>query len=100
MEVTIAECAHTAMPVLMLNTRDDFLFPYETSQRPMFATLGTPAAQKLHVVQDVGGHSPRRTDIARHILDWLDRWLGTIDNSQNLSEHQDGIVSCALVPVY
>ena len=79
MEVTIAECAHTAMPVLMLNTRDDFLFPYETSQRPMFATLGTPAAQKLHVVQDVGGHSPRRTDIARHILDWLDRWLGTIE---------------------
>lgn len=67
------------MPVLMLNTRDDFLFPYETSQRPMFTTLGTPAEQKLHVVQDVGGHSPRRTDIARHILDWLDRWFGTIE---------------------
>ena len=67
------------MPVLMLNTRDDYIFPYETSQRPMFTTLGTPAEQKLHVVQDVGGHSPRRTDIARHILDWLDRWLGTIE---------------------
>ena len=57
-------------------------FPYETSQRPLFNTLGTPAEQKLHVVQDVGGHSPRRTDIASHILDWLDRWFGPSSNSR------------------
>ena len=34
-------------PLLMLNGRDDFTFPIETSQEPLFRLLGTPAADKV-----------------------------------------------------
>ncbi|MSO49213.1 MAG: hypothetical protein EXQ49_04825 [Acidobacteria bacterium] len=35
-------------PVLMLNGRQDFTFPIESSQKPMFKWLGTPEADKRH----------------------------------------------------
>jgi hypothetical protein len=31
------------VPTLMLNGRDDFRFPLDVSQKPMFQALGTPA---------------------------------------------------------
>jgi eukaryotic-like serine/threonine-protein kinase len=66
-------------PVLMVNGRDDFRFPLETSQRPLFRLLGTPEKDKKHVVLD-GGHlvPAGRPDVMKEILDWLDRYLGPV----------------------
>jgi hypothetical protein len=33
-------------PLLMLNGRDDFTFPIETSQEPLFRLLGTPGSRQ------------------------------------------------------
>ena len=68
------------IPMLMLNTRDDSLFPYETAQRPLFDRLGTPAADKKHVLFP-GAHSvPReyRKQYHREIVEWLDNHLGPV----------------------
>ena len=42
------------IPVLMLNGRDDFIFPVETNQKPLFRAFGTKAPDKKHVL-DHGG---------------------------------------------
>jgi formylglycine-generating enzyme required for sulfatase activity/dienelactone hydrolase len=62
-------------PVLMLNGRDDFTFPVETSQRPMFQTLGTPPADKQRV-EYAGGHIFPFARMIKDTLDWLDKYLG------------------------
>jgi dienelactone hydrolase len=66
-------------PVLMVNGRYDFTFPLETSQDPFFSMLGTPAADKRHVVldtpHDVTEDRPRLT---KTVLDWLDHYLGRV----------------------
>jgi eukaryotic-like serine/threonine-protein kinase len=61
------------MPVLMLNGRDDFTFPIESSQLPMFRLLGT--AEKRHVLYN-GGHIFPFARVQKDTLDWLDRYLG------------------------
>jgi len=63
------------VPTLMLNGRDDYLFPLEESQKPMFQALGTPAGSKRHAVVK-GGHGPDRLEVIKEVLDWLDQWLG------------------------
>lgn len=65
------------VPVLMLNGKYDFFFPYETSQLPYFEFLGTPDEHKKLVVHETG-HSVPRTDQARESLEWLDRYLGPV----------------------
>ena len=66
------------VPVLMINGRDDFLFPLGTSQRPLFRLLGAPDQDKRHILFE-GGHTPfQRYEIIRVILDWLDRYLGSV----------------------
>jgi serine/threonine protein kinase/dienelactone hydrolase len=68
------------IPMLMINTRDDSIFPYETAQRPLFSLLGSPAADKRHILFP-GGHSiPReyRKQYCREIVEWLDRYLGPV----------------------
>lgn len=64
-------------PVLMLNGRDDFTFPIESSQVPMFKWLGTPDAHKRHVLYD-GGHVFPFARIMKDSLEWLDRYLGPV----------------------
>ena len=64
-------------PVLMLNGRDDFTFPIETSQVPMFKWLGTPEPDKRHTLYD-GGHVFPFARIMKDTLDWLDRYLGPV----------------------
>jgi eukaryotic-like serine/threonine-protein kinase len=64
-------------PTLMLNGEHDFFFPTETSQKPMFDLLGTPAADKKRLVSE-GGHSVPRTVLIRESLAWLDRYLGPV----------------------
>ena len=63
-------------PVLMLNGRQDFTFPVEGSQKPMFRWLGTPEADKKHVLYD-GGHAFPFARVIKDTLDWLDKYLGT-----------------------
>jgi cephalosporin-C deacetylase-like acetyl esterase len=62
-------------PVLMLNGRQDFTFPFESSQKPMFKWLGTPEADKNHGIYD-GGHVFPFARIIKDTLDWLDKYLG------------------------
>jgi len=64
-------------PTLILNGELDFFFPSETSQRPMFELLGTPAEHKKRLVFP-GGHSVPRTEMIRESLEWLDRYLGPV----------------------
>lgn len=65
------------IPVLMVNGRDDFRFPLESSQLPLFRALGTPEKDKKHVLYD-GGHASIlvHPEIMKEILEWLDRYLG------------------------
>ena len=66
------------MPTLLLGGEYDFGFPVETSQRPLFTLLGTPPEHKRHVVFENAGHVPPRMDVIREALDWLDRYLGPV----------------------
>lgn len=65
-------------PVLMLNGKYDFFFPYETSQRPFYELLGTPKDHKKMLAYE-GGHSVPRTQVAKESLAWLDRYFGTLE---------------------
>jgi eukaryotic-like serine/threonine-protein kinase len=67
------------VPVLMLNGHDDWLFPLESSQNPMFKAIGTPDKDKKHVVY-AGGHVDfvDRMETIKEALNWLDRYLGPI----------------------
>ena len=67
----------TAQPVLMLNGRDDFMRPVQTSQLPLFKLLGAPEKDKRHVLYDAG-HAPPRLPAIKEILEWLDRYLGPV----------------------
>jgi len=69
---------HVTIPVLMLNGHYDHAYPLESSQLPLFRTLGTPAMDKKHVIYD-GGHAAfPRPDAVRECLDWLDKYLGPV----------------------
>jgi pimeloyl-ACP methyl ester carboxylesterase len=61
------------IPTLMLNGRYDFFFPLESSQLPMFRLLGTPAAEKRHVVEE-SSHFVPRVRMIQETLAWLDRY--------------------------
>jgi len=65
------------VPVLLLNGRYDFSTPVETAQRPLFDLLGTPAADKRHVIFETG-HALPLSDVGREMLPWLDRYLGRV----------------------
>jgi predicted esterase len=68
-------------PTLMINGRDDFIRPHDSSQRPLFRLLGAARDDKRHAVLD-GGHIPSdRHAIVREVLDWLDRYLGPVTRS-------------------
>jgi len=62
-------------PVLMLNGKHDLFFPVETSQKPMFNLLGTPAKDKKIKIYDAG-HLVPRTELIKESLSWYDTYLG------------------------
>jgi dienelactone hydrolase len=66
------------VPVLMLNGRHDFVFPYATHQRTYFERLGTPDEHKRHIAWDVGHFSFPVGEFIRANLDWLDGYLGPV----------------------
>lgn len=65
------------VPTLMLNGRYDTTFPFETSVKPMFDLLGTPAAHKKLVAYDTDHFIPRN-ELIKETLAWLDRYLGPV----------------------
>jgi dienelactone hydrolase len=64
-------------PVLMLNGKYDMYFPVETSQRPMFNFLGTPAKDKKMIIYDTG-HLVPRSDLIKETLTWFDKYIGPV----------------------
>ena len=69
------------VPVLMINGEHDFVFPVETSQKPMFKSLGTPKEDRVHVLYP-GGHGLMTIfsrQVKGDVLGWLDRYLGPVD---------------------
>ena len=64
-------------PVIMLNGKYDFFFPVETSQKPFYRLLGTPAADKRYTVYE-GGHDVPRTQLMAESMAWLDKYLGPV----------------------
>jgi pimeloyl-ACP methyl ester carboxylesterase len=66
------------VPVLMLNGRYDFFFPTEQAQEPMFAMLGTPPADKRHVLFDTAHNIPRN-DLVRESVDWMEKYWGPVN---------------------
>jgi dipeptidyl aminopeptidase/acylaminoacyl peptidase len=64
------------IPSLLLGGEYDFRFPVESSQRPFFERLGTPAADKRHVIFENTAHVPPRGDVMSEVLPWLDKYLG------------------------
>jgi eukaryotic-like serine/threonine-protein kinase len=70
------------VPVLMLNGRDDFIFPVDRAQIPLLRALGTPDKDKRHVLFD-GGHVNLQTrmDLIGEILRWLDKYLGPVSTT-------------------
>ncbi len=68
------------VPVLMLNGDQDFIFPLQTSQQPLFQALGTPSADKKHVLYP-GGHEifvTQHSQIVHEVVGWLDRYVGRV----------------------
>jgi dienelactone hydrolase len=69
------------IPILMINGREDSVFPYETAQKPLFDLLGTPEPQKKHVLFP-GGHAipwEYHKEYYDEIVKWLDQYLGPTD---------------------
>jgi len=69
------------VPILMINGKEDFIFPLETSQKPMYNFLGTPQAHKEHKVYS-GGHGLLglfTRQIKGDVLAWLDRYLEPVE---------------------
>jgi len=67
-------------PVLMVNGRYDFTFSVDRAQNPLFRMLGTPEADKRHVVFDTPHDiSLSKADLSREVLAWLDKYLGRVN---------------------
>jgi dienelactone hydrolase len=64
-------------PTLMLNGKYDTLFQLETSSKPMFELLGTPAPDKRQKLYETD-HIPPRNEYIKETLAWLDRYLGPV----------------------
>jgi len=69
---------HVTMPVLMIGGRDDYVFPVETAQRPLFEQLGTPAADKRHLLYPMGHGPIPGGQFRRDVFPWLDKYLGPV----------------------
>jgi hypothetical protein len=68
---------HVKKPVLMMNGRYDYIYPYERSQVPMLRFLGTPDEHKEHKLYDTD-HNVPLSEVMKHSIIWLDKFLGPI----------------------
>jgi len=70
---------HYRVPTLMVNGKQDFVFPYETNQKVLLDALGTPAAHKKLITYEGGHRNPvTRPDLLGEIIGWFDRYLGPV----------------------
>jgi dienelactone hydrolase len=72
---------YVTAPFLMLNGKEDTIFPYETSQKPMLDLMKTSEEHKQHITYPGGHgilHSLFQKQIRKDILDWLDRYQGPV----------------------
>lgn len=66
-------------PVLMVNGRYDFNFSLDKAQLPLFRMLGTPEADKQHVVLETPHDvTAQRSELVKAVLEWLDKYLGRV----------------------
>ncbi len=66
-------------PVLMVNGRYDYVFSVNLAQDPMFKMLGTPPADKQHLILETSHDvTEQRPQLVKAVLDWLDRYLGKV----------------------
>ena len=65
------------VPVLMLNGKYDFVFPVETSQKPMFESMQTAGSDKRHLLFE-SGHSLPRRELVTEALQWFDQYMGPV----------------------
>jgi hypothetical protein len=61
----------------MLNGRYDTILPTETSSKPMFRLLGTPAEHKQQKIYETD-HIPPFNEYVKETLAWLDKYLGLV----------------------
>jgi formylglycine-generating enzyme required for sulfatase activity/dienelactone hydrolase len=66
------------VPVLMINSLNDPIFPLKTSQLPLFNLLGTPQKDKRHLTYNAPGHGVYRGTCEKEMFSWLDRYLGKV----------------------
>ena len=69
------------IPVLMINGDKDIFSPYQTSQLPLYKSLGTDEKDKKHIPYP-GGHGVYkefRTQVNEDILAWLNQYLGEVE---------------------
>jgi len=67
------------VPTLMLNGKQDFIFPYETNQRLLFNALGTPERDKKLLLFEGGHRNPEtRPELVSEIIGWFDHYLGPV----------------------
>lgn len=73
------------IPILMINGKEDVLFPYEKTQVPLYKLLGKSVGlseqDKKHITYP-GGHGligSSRVQMQKDILAWLDKYLGPVD---------------------
>jgi formylglycine-generating enzyme required for sulfatase activity/dienelactone hydrolase/predicted Ser/Thr protein kinase len=65
------------IPTLMLNGKYDTILQRETSSKPMFDLLGTPAQDKQQKFYETD-HIPPVNEFIKETLAWLDRYLGPV----------------------
>jgi len=66
------------IPVLMLNGKYDFLFPYESTVKPLFDNLGTPEQHKKQLLYNTD-HIVPKSEIIKETLNWLDKYFGPVN---------------------
>jgi len=69
---------HVTIPVLMLNGKYDFTFPFEATVQPMYDLLGTPEEHKKLVVSETDHFIPKSLMI-KEVLSWLDKYFGPVN---------------------
>lgn len=83
----IADNSHAAyapritIPTILINGDSEYMFPVEKAQVPLYELLGTSPEHKKHVILS-GGHVPKKVDIAREVLLWLDKYQPLIEEGQ------------------
>jgi pimeloyl-ACP methyl ester carboxylesterase len=67
-----------SVPVLHFSGLYDTDFRFESSSKPFFDRLGTPAEHKRHVVENTG-HFVSEPVAKGEVLGWFDKYLGPVE---------------------